>query len=164
MKGRYNGCTMNVYSAIPGSRRLASIPKLSSKARQRLKWFDYYNWLSQLVVVFRKMHDTMELWKMYTGQDNMFGCGADLWRLRIGAPLPLQAAYPSWGKRLWGLPSTFIVQDYGGQTPPNIFAGSIERRIDALEQAMSTVKQELIALGQRMTTLEQRISDGIKSK
>ena len=43
MKGRYNGCAMNVYSAIPGSRRLASIPKLSSKARQRLKWFDYYN-------------------------------------------------------------------------------------------------------------------------
>jgi len=34
---------MNVYSAIPGYRRLASIPKLSSKARQRLKWFDYYN-------------------------------------------------------------------------------------------------------------------------
>jgi len=52
----------------------------------------------------------------------------------------------------------------GGRPPPNIFAGSIERRIDALEQAMSTVKQELIALGQRMTTLEQRISDGIKSK
>ena len=51
-----------------------------------------------------------------------------------------------------------------GADPPNISAGSIERRIDALEQAMSTVKQELIALGQRMTTLEQRISDGIKSK
>jgi len=46
MKGRYNGCTMNVYSAIPGYRCLAKIPKLSSKARQRLKWFDYYNWLS----------------------------------------------------------------------------------------------------------------------
>jgi hypothetical protein len=53
---------------------------------------------------------------------------------------------------------------WGGRTPPNIFGSSIERRIDALEQAMSTVKQELIALGQRMTTLEQRISDGIKSK
>lgn len=43
MKGRYNGCAMNVYSAIPGSRRLARIPKLSKKASQRLKWFDYYN-------------------------------------------------------------------------------------------------------------------------
>ena len=43
MKGRYNGCTMNVYSKIPGYRRLASIPVLSKKARQRLKWFDYYN-------------------------------------------------------------------------------------------------------------------------
>ena len=43
MKGRYNGCTMNVYSKIPGYGRLASIPVLSKKARQRLKWFDYYN-------------------------------------------------------------------------------------------------------------------------
>ncbi len=44
MKGRYNGCTMSIYgSIIPGARRLASIPELSKKARQRLKWFDYYN-------------------------------------------------------------------------------------------------------------------------
>ena len=42
MKGRYNGCTMNVYGEIPGYGRLASIPVLSKKARQRLKWFDYY--------------------------------------------------------------------------------------------------------------------------
>jgi hypothetical protein len=34
---------MNVYSTIPGYGRLANIPKLSKKARQRLKWFDYYN-------------------------------------------------------------------------------------------------------------------------
>jgi transposase InsO family protein len=33
---------MNVYSNIPGYRYLASIPVLSKKARQRLKWFDYY--------------------------------------------------------------------------------------------------------------------------
>ena len=43
MKGRYNGCIMNVYSTIPGYRRLATIPKLSKKAKQRLKWFDYYD-------------------------------------------------------------------------------------------------------------------------
>ena len=42
MKGRYNGCTMNVYGEIPGYGRLANIPMLSRKARQRLKWFDYY--------------------------------------------------------------------------------------------------------------------------
>jgi len=42
MKGRYNGCTMNVYGEIPGYGRLASIPELSKKARQRIKWFDYY--------------------------------------------------------------------------------------------------------------------------
>jgi len=34
---------MNVYSTIPGYRRLASIPKLSKRARQRLKWVDYYS-------------------------------------------------------------------------------------------------------------------------
>lgn len=44
MKGRYNGCIMSVYgSIIPGAGRLASIPELSKQARQRLKWFDYYN-------------------------------------------------------------------------------------------------------------------------
>jgi putative transposase len=35
---------MSIYSSIiPGARRLASIPALSKQARQRLKWFDYYN-------------------------------------------------------------------------------------------------------------------------
>jgi putative transposase len=43
MKGQYNGCIMNVYSTIPGANRLASIPALSKKAKQRIKWFDYYN-------------------------------------------------------------------------------------------------------------------------
>ena len=44
MKGRYNGCIMSVYGSIlPGARRLASILVLSKQARQRLKWFDYYN-------------------------------------------------------------------------------------------------------------------------
>lgn len=42
MKGRYNGCTMNVYSKVPGYGRLATIPVLSKRARQKLKWFDYY--------------------------------------------------------------------------------------------------------------------------
>ncbi len=41
----YNGCTMSVYgSVIPGAKCLAGIPvSLSRQARQRLKWFDYYN-------------------------------------------------------------------------------------------------------------------------
>jgi putative transposase len=43
MKGRYNGCAMNVYCAMPGCKRLARTPKLSQRARQRLKWFDYYS-------------------------------------------------------------------------------------------------------------------------
>jgi putative transposase len=43
MKGRYNGCAMNVYCAMPGCKHLARPPKLSQKARQRLKWFDYYS-------------------------------------------------------------------------------------------------------------------------
>ena len=43
MKGRYNGRIMNVYSTIPGYRRLVGIPVVSKKARQRVKWFDCYN-------------------------------------------------------------------------------------------------------------------------
>jgi hypothetical protein len=41
MKGRYNGCIMNIRSEITGYGRLADIPVLSKKARQRPKWFDY---------------------------------------------------------------------------------------------------------------------------
>lgn len=44
MRRLYNGSTMSVYgSVIPGARCLASIPDLSKQARQRLRWFDYYN-------------------------------------------------------------------------------------------------------------------------
>ena len=45
MRGKYNGCTMSVYGSIlPGARRLAGLTAtLSKQARQRLKWFDYYN-------------------------------------------------------------------------------------------------------------------------
>jgi len=42
MRGRYSGCTMNVYCRVPGYGRVTGIPVLSKKARQRLKWFDYY--------------------------------------------------------------------------------------------------------------------------
>ena len=43
MRGHYNGCSISVYgSIIPGASRRASIPVLSKKARQRIKWFDYY--------------------------------------------------------------------------------------------------------------------------
>jgi len=43
MKGQYNGCIMSVYCTMPGYKWLASVPKLSKQARQRLKWFDYYS-------------------------------------------------------------------------------------------------------------------------
>ena len=45
MKGRYNGCIMSVTGTIlPGASRLARLQvELSKKARQRLKWFDYYS-------------------------------------------------------------------------------------------------------------------------
>src|SRR3989304_8068669 len=44
MRGRYNGCRMSIYgSVIPGARRLARRSvELSKAARQRLKWFEYY--------------------------------------------------------------------------------------------------------------------------
>jgi putative transposase len=44
MKGQYNGCIMSVTGTIlPGASRLSRLQlELSKKARQRLKWFDYY--------------------------------------------------------------------------------------------------------------------------
>lgn len=43
-KSRYNGCRMNIYGAtLPGTASLARLPMgLSKRARQRIKWFDYY--------------------------------------------------------------------------------------------------------------------------
>ena len=45
MKGRYNGYIMSVTGTIlPGASRLARLQvELTKKARQRLKWFGYYN-------------------------------------------------------------------------------------------------------------------------
>lgn len=44
MRGRYNGCQMSIYgSVIPRGQRVAKLAvPLSPAARQRLKWFDYY--------------------------------------------------------------------------------------------------------------------------
>lgn len=46
MKGRYKGCSMNIYGSIlPGAAKIArsaQSSKLSKKARQRLKWMDWY--------------------------------------------------------------------------------------------------------------------------
>ena len=40
----YNSVTMRIISGVvPGVSRLARLQELSRKARQRLKWFDYYN-------------------------------------------------------------------------------------------------------------------------
>jgi transposase InsO family protein len=46
MKGRYKGCSMGIYGSIlPGAAKVAhsaQASKLSKKARQRLKWMDWY--------------------------------------------------------------------------------------------------------------------------
>src|SRR3989338_4793371 len=39
---RYAGRYMNIIYILPGAISLASTPELSSEARKRLKWMDYY--------------------------------------------------------------------------------------------------------------------------
>lgn len=42
MKGRYNGSYMSLTYVMPGAISAASVPSLSAKAKQRLKWMDYH--------------------------------------------------------------------------------------------------------------------------
>lgn len=46
MRGRYKGCSMNIYGSIlPGATKIARSvqdSKLSKEAKQRLKWLDWY--------------------------------------------------------------------------------------------------------------------------
>jgi len=111
MEGRYNGCIMDVYSTIPGYRRLASIPKLSRRARQRLKCFDYYNSHNHNARLtcryFVISPQTFYRWKrrynpqhMETLEDHPHRpkrkptYSADL----VNAVLRLKEEYPGWGK------------------------------------------------------------------
>ena len=104
---------MNVYSTIPGYRRLASIPKLSKRARQRLKWFDYYsshNYNARLTCrhfdispqTFYRWKERYNSWHLESLEDR--SCrprhvrqptySAEL----INAVLKLREEYPRWGK------------------------------------------------------------------
>lgn len=113
MKGRYNGCTMNVYSKVPGYGRLAGIPVLSRKARQRLKWFDYYqshNHNARLTCrYFGISPQTFHRWKQrydphHLGSLEDRSCRPE--RVRqptysaelVAAVQRLREEYPRWGK------------------------------------------------------------------
>lgn len=113
MKGRYNGCAMNVYCATPGYKRLAKIPDLSRKARQRLKWFDYYNSHDQNARLtcryFGISPQTFYRWKRRYDPDYLEGLEDRSCRPKIvrqptyskelvGAVQRLREEYPRWGK------------------------------------------------------------------
>ena len=113
MKGRYNGCIMNVYSTIPGYRRLANIPKLSKKAGQRLKWFDYYNSHDHNARLTCRHFDispqTFYRWKKRYNPRYISSLEDHSHRPRhlrqptysaelVGAVLRLREEYPGWGK------------------------------------------------------------------
>lgn len=42
MKGRYNGAYMKSYKILPGAKSLLRIKEISKKAKERLKWLEYY--------------------------------------------------------------------------------------------------------------------------
>jgi len=113
MKGRYNGCIMNVYYTMPGYKRLASAPKLSREARQRLKWFDYYKSHNQNARLTRRYFGisppTFYRWKRrYDPKhiENLEDLPHRPKHLRqptysvelVEAVLRLREEYPRWGK------------------------------------------------------------------
>lgn len=118
MKGRYNGCTMNVYSTIPGYRSLASIPKPSKEAKQGVKWFDYYSTHNQdarlTCCYFCISPQTFYRWKMrYNPRyiESLEDCSHRPKHLRqpaysvelVEAMLRLRKEYPRCGKDKLGI-------------------------------------------------------------
>ena len=105
---------MNVYGSIlPGASRLASIPVLSKQARQRLKWFDYYNCHGHNVRLtcryFGTSPQTLYRWKRRYDPDHLESLedrshypqhlrqptySVEL----VEAVLGLREEYPRWGK------------------------------------------------------------------
>ena len=114
MKGSYNSCTMSIYgSIIPGAATLAKIKDISSQARQRLKWFDYYELHDHNARLtcryFGISPQTFYRWKRrYKPRDlssleERSRKPKNLRRLTapaelIGAVFKLREEYPRWGK------------------------------------------------------------------
>jgi len=113
MKGQYNGSIMNVYCIMPGYKRLARIPKLSKQARQRLKWFDYYNSHGHNARLTCRHFDispqTFYRWKERYNPRHLESLEDRSHRLRhvrqptysaelVNAVLRLREEYPRWGK------------------------------------------------------------------
>jgi putative transposase len=104
---------MNVYCAMPGCKHLAKVPKLSREARQRLKWFDYYNSHYHNARLtcrhFGISPQTFYRWKdRYDPKhtESLEDLSHRPWHLRqpaysvelIKAVLRLREEYPRWGK------------------------------------------------------------------
>lgn len=105
---------MSVYgSVIPGARCLASIPDLSKQARQRLKWFDYYNshghnarltcrYFDISPQTFYRWRRRYDPWHLETMEDRSHcprhrrqpTASPEL----VAAVLRLREEYPRWGK------------------------------------------------------------------
>ena len=115
MKGLYNGCTMSVYSSvIPGARRLAGLGvELSKPARQRLKWFDYYeshNHNARLTCRYfgispqtfyrwKNRYDPLCLQSLEDRSRRPKHLRQPTWSLELAqAVLRLREQYPRWGK------------------------------------------------------------------
>ena len=115
MKGRYNGCIMSVSGTIlPGASRLARLQvELSKKARQRLKWFDYYDSRGQNARLscrhFDISHQTFYRWKRrynprhLQSLEDRSHCPQHVRQPTysvelVEAVLKLRQEYPRWGK------------------------------------------------------------------
>ena len=115
MKGRYNGCIMSITGTIlPGASRLARFQvELSKKARQRLKWFDYYNSHGGNARLTCRHFDispqTFYRWKMRYNPHNLHSLEDRSHRPKhlrqptasvelVETILKLRETYPRWGK------------------------------------------------------------------
>ncbi len=114
-RGLYNGCTMSIYgSVIPGARSLAGLGvELSKAARQRLKWFDYYNSHGhnarltcryfgispQTFYRWKRRYNPHHLESLEDGSRRPKHLRQPTWSIELAqAVLRLREEYPRWGK------------------------------------------------------------------
>jgi putative transposase len=115
MKGMYNGCTMSTYGSIlPGARRMAGLGvELSKPARQRLKWFDYYDSHNhnarltcryfgispQTFYRWKNRYDPYHLESLEDHSSRPKHLRQPTWSIElVQAVLRLREQYPRWGK------------------------------------------------------------------
>jgi len=157
MKGMYNCCTMSISgSVLPGARRVAGLGvELSKPARQRLKWFDYYeshNHNARLTCRYfgispqtfyrwKHRYDPYHLESLEDHSRRPQHLRQPTWSIElVQAVLRLREQYPRWGKDK----IVILLREQGWQISTSI-VGRIIRQLKQRGMLQETVRNRVSA-------------------